>query len=63
MDELTKLLSQMGADGNENGKESLKGHAERLWKFLDNLAESDPEEYQNFLKVKRNRFFFLSLEK
>ena len=52
----------MGADGNENGKESLKGHAERLWKFLDNLAESDPEEYQNFLKV-RNRFFFLSLQK
>ena len=51
MDEITKLLSQMGEDGGGGaGGESMKGHAERLWKFLDNLAESDPEEYQNFLK-------------
>jgi len=45
---LAKLLKESG--GGEEAKESLKGHAERLWKFLDNLAESDPEEYQNFLK-------------
>mmetsp|Transcript_9480 Transcript_9480/g.24250 ORF Transcript_9480/g.24250 Transcript_9480/m.24250 type:complete len:399 (-) Transcript_9480:33-1229(-) len=45
---LAKILKESG--GGEEAKESLKGHAERLWKFLDNLAESDPEEYQNFLK-------------
>mmetsp|Transcript_4504 Transcript_4504/g.11729 ORF Transcript_4504/g.11729 Transcript_4504/m.11729 type:complete len:364 (-) Transcript_4504:81-1172(-) len=30
--------------------ENMKGHAERLWKFLDHLAEEDPEAYQKFLK-------------
>jgi hypothetical protein len=61
-DELAKLLSQMGQNqGQGSGKgggggggnansDSIQGHAERLWKFLDNLAEKDPEEYQNFLK-------------
>ncbi|QDZ20374.1 hypothetical protein HOP50_04g28910 [Chloropicon primus] len=48
MDDITKLLSQLG--GKDGGKENLKGHAERLWKFLDELAEKDPKEYQNFLK-------------
>ena len=48
MDDLSKLLRQMGAE--EGGKENIKGHAERLWKFLDDLAERDPQEYQNFLK-------------
>lgn len=48
MDDLSKLLRQMGAE--EGGKENIKGHAERLWKFMDDLAERDPQEYQNFLK-------------
>ena len=68
-DELAKLLSKMGqsqgqgqsqggkAGGGKAGAgmdaNSIQGHAERLWKFLDNLAENDPEEYQNFLKVRR----------
>ena len=65
-DELARLLSQLGQNQNQgqgNGKgggggggkadsDSIQGHAERLWKFLDNLAENDPEEYQNFLKVR-----------
>lgn len=51
MDDLTKLLSQLGEEeGNGDGKEALKGHVDRIWKFLDSLAESDPKEYQNFLQ-------------
>ena len=51
MDDLSKLLRQMGAE--EGGKENIKGHAERLWKFLDDLAE-DPQEYQNFQEAGRS---------
>lgn len=28
----------------------LLGHADRLWKMLDNMAESDPEAYKKFIE-------------
>ena len=32
------------------GKTQESIHAEQLWKYLDDLAEKDPEEYQKFIK-------------
>lgn len=44
MPDFDKLGSVVGMDSAE-----LKGHAQRLWKFMDNLHESNPDGYKDFL--------------
>ena len=37
-------------NANPEAMASMRGHAERLWKYLDNLAEESPEAYDKFVK-------------
>eukprot|EP00898_Chlorokybus_atmophyticus_P001129 jgi/Chlat1/2016/Chrsp158S08704 len=37
------LLADLG------GSEAANGYAQQLWRYLDDLAEKDPEEYKKFL--------------
>jgi hypothetical protein len=46
MDMFKNMLPQSGP-GHMNP--ALMGHADRLWKMLDTMAESDPEAYRKFI--------------
>lgn len=57
MDALAEALEALGKGGNDgtNKKgmhlpEDAGGHAARLWKFLDEMSERDPEAYAEFLE-------------
>ena len=36
--------------GKDNSHEKLLGAAEKVWSMLDQLAESNPEEYKKFIE-------------
>ena len=54
------LLSSLGPDGMPDldkiarasgmDPETMRGHAQRLWKHMDELAEKSPDEYRSFLE-------------
>lgn len=62
---LENLMRQMGGNTNSGGEFDAKGlmamfgdklppgvdpkQMEGMWKFLDNMAESDPAEYKKFI--------------
>ncbi|KAF5831036.1 hypothetical protein DUNSADRAFT_13687 [Dunaliella salina] len=60
MDQLFNLMRSSSGEGSMPGLESMLGpefagqdlskQADQLWRFLDNLAEDDPQAYADFLK-------------
>ena len=66
------LLSSLGPDGMPDldkiarasgmDPETMRGHAQRLWKHMDELAEKSPDEYRSFLEKQaanaKNAFVF-----
>ena len=59
MPDMSALLNSLGPDGMPDfdkiakasglDAKEMKGHAERLWKHMDDLAAKSPEEYEQFL--------------
>jgi hypothetical protein len=50
---LSNLMSEAGPRPGRSHPAvdtAMMGHADRLWKMLDSLAESDPEGYKQFIK-------------
>lgn len=45
MPDFDKIARQTGMDPAE-----MRGHAQRLWKHMDELAEKSPDEYRSFLE-------------
>ena len=45
MPDLDKIARASGMD-----PETMRGHAQRLWKHMDELAEKSPDEYRSFLE-------------
>lgn len=50
--ELMKMLGSnvKGFEGMVGSNPEAKKQMEGFWKFLDNMAESNPDEYNNYIK-------------